>query len=243
MNTLSSLFEQTFENLRVTNSNEIAERRDQITEVLNEEFSASSSTSSNRLMVGSYGRKTAINGVSDLDMLYVLPSSLRKEYHREKGPAKALKAVRAAITTRYATIDVRVDRLVVIVQFTDFKFEVQPVFENPDGSFSYPDTYSDSWKTTKPRDEIRAMKELDEATQGNARRLCRLARAWKRKHDAPMNGLLIDTLVWRFLSSTAEYNTAASTPHLMVRDFFCFASANFPSRTHLTRLEAINASM
>lgn len=222
MRTVSKLFEQTFENLRVTNSDEIAKRRDQITKALNKHFRDTDSASSNRLMVGSYGRNTAINGVSDLDMLYVLPSSLYTEYHQEKGTTKALSAVREGIAKRYSTTNIRVDRLVVVVQFTNFKFEVQPVFEASDGSFFYPDTYSDSWKKTMPRDEIKAMAQLDEDTRGNARKLCRLARAWKQKHDAPLNGLLIDTLVWKFLTTTEEYDSATSPPDLMVRDFFEF---------------------
>lgn len=74
------------------------------------------------------------------------------------------------------------------MEFSNFTFEVQPVFENDDGSFDYPDTYSDSWKTTKPRDEISAISEEDSATSGNLRRLCKLTRAWRNKHGVVMGG-------------------------------------------------------
>lgn len=47
-------------------------------------------------------------------------------------------------------MDVRVDQCVAVVQFQNFKSELQPVFETDDRSFSYPDTYAKAWKATKP---------------------------------------------------------------------------------------------
>lgn len=220
--TVTNLFNSVFENLSVTNAEEIASRRDEITKALNKHFRNSDSVSANRLMGGSYGRNTAINGVSDLDLLYILPGELRAVYSKEKGSYKALQAAKNAISRHYSTSNIKVDRLVVVVEFSTFKFEVQPVFELSDGSFSYPDTYSDSWKTTKPCEEIDAMSAINVDTNGNARKLCRLARAWKSKHDAPLNGLLIDTLVWRFLTETEEYQLATTRPDYMIRDFFAF---------------------
>lgn len=41
----------------------------------------------------------------------------------------------------------------------------------------------------------------------NLRHLCKMARAWKNKNGVNMGGLLIDTLAYRFLSSTNEYDT------------------------------------
>ena len=223
MDTLA-LFDGLQDNLRVTNADEIKSRRDEITKSLNRAFRDSDSTAANRLMVGSWGRNTAIDGVSDLDLIYILPSSLRSEYQRAGGTSKALAAAKTAIASHYSTSRIRVDRLVVSLQFTNYLFEVQPVFENEDGEFEYPDTYSDTWKITKPRAEIRAMQEINERTGGNARTLCRLARAWKKKHNVPMGGLLIDTLVYRFLTSTDAYIDPTALPDSMVRDFFRYLS-------------------
>ena len=66
------LFDQILENLKVSNYQEIANRRDEITKSLNGEYRADPDSTDHRLMVGSYGRHTAINGVSDLDLVYIL---------------------------------------------------------------------------------------------------------------------------------------------------------------------------
>ena len=184
------LLNGTLENLKVENADTIHAQRDEITKALNKYFRESKSTSENRLMVGSYGRHTAINGISDLDMVYILPSAMAEKYKGEKGAYSALKDTKDAIKAHYLRTDIHVDRLVVVVQFSNFKFEVQPVFETKDGSFEYPDSHDDVWKITKPRLEIQAMTELNEITHNNARKLCRLTRAWKNKHDVSMGGLL-----------------------------------------------------
>ncbi|ADB13865.1 hypothetical protein HMPREF0424_0752 [Gardnerella vaginalis 409-05] len=223
------IFDKIFDNIQISNKEEIRKLRDEITKALNKEFRNSYSKSDNWLMVGSWGRHTAIDGVSDLDLLYILPSSLWDDYHTIDGTKKVLSKVKQAIVTHYSRTDIRVDRLVVVVNFKNYKFEVQPVFEQDDGSFLYPDTYSDSWKTTKPRDEIKAISNLDETSMGNARKICKLARAWKNKHSVLIGGLLIDTMAWRFLNDNDEYFNTANHPDYMIRDFFEYIS-NLPKQ-------------
>jgi hypothetical protein len=211
-------------NLKVDNSATIGSRRDEITKSLNLEFRGLQGSTANKLMVGSYGRWTAIRGISDLDLLFMLPAHLEDEYKRAGGPSKVLKRVRDTIANRYTNTNVKVDRLVVVVEFQDFMFEVQPVFENADESFSYPDTYSDSWKTTKPRMEIAAISDEDAAANGNLRRLCKLTRAWKNKHGVALGGLLIDTLAYNFLRDSTDYMKSSAKLDQMARDFFLFLS-------------------
>lgn len=219
----SEIFDGLLTNLKLDNDGTLAARRDEIAKVLNKEFRGLADSTKNRLMVGSYGRFTAIRGISDLDLLYILPSSLWDTYKGEDGPSDALSRTRNVIQARYSTTSVKVDRLVVVVQFQNFKFEVQPVFEQEDGSFQYPDTYSKSWKVTKPRDEIKAISTYDDMTSGNLRNLCKMARAWKNKHGVPMGGLLIDTLAYNFFQKTTDFDTVTTASYdSMVRDFFKF---------------------
>lgn len=225
MSQVSEIFDGLITNLKVDNSDTIAARRDEMTKTLNREFRGLESATSNRLMVGSYGRWTAIRGISDLDLLYILPASARSEYDKEGGPAKVLTRTRRAIQGRYPQTSVTVDRLVIVVQFTNFMFEVQPVFENDDRSFSYPDTHSDSWKITKPREEIQSISADDTLASGNLRRLCKLTRAWKNRHGVNMGGLLIDTLVYNFMRKCPEYRLVTSATYdQMARDFFFYLS-------------------
>lgn len=95
-------------------------------------------------------------------------------------------------------------------------------------------------KTTKPREEIKAMKDFDGEKNKNFRRLCKMVRAWKNKHGIPMGGLLIDTLVHNFFKGTNNYNdTSYSNYHLMSRDFFLFLS-ELPKTINSMLSEVIN---
>ncbi len=224
---IADKFKTFLSNIAVDNADTISLRYGEITAALNKEFRDTVSKTANSLQVGSYGRWTAIKGISDLDMVYIMPARSWDEYNCQRGQYKLLKATADAIIARYPNTAVKVDRLVVRVLYAKFHVEVQPVFEEEDGSFTYPDTYAGgAWKATKPREEIAAMSEFDLQKNKNLRRLCKMARAWKNKHGAGMGGLLIDTLAHNFLQSTDEYDTRSYLYYdYMSRDFFAYLAA------------------
>jgi hypothetical protein len=221
--TVSTMFTDFLGELRIGNAEQINLRYGEITAALNKKFRDTESKTANTLQVGSYGRWTAIKGISDLDMLYIMPKGKWQDYKDGK-QSKLLADTKAVILERYPTTTVIVDQLVVTVKYQNFDIEVQPVFENDDGSFQYPYTYNGgSWKPTKPREEIKAMKEFVDQKNKNLRRLCKMARAWKDKHGVVMGGLLIDTLAYNFLKSTTTYDGKGFSSYgEMSRDFFEF---------------------
>ena len=237
--TTSEIFDKLLANLKVGGTAEIiTSRRDEITKALNKDFRLKDGCTDYRLMVGSFGRHTAIKGVSDLDMIYILPPDIRASYNDENGPRRILERVRDVLKGRYPNTEVAVDQCVVRVQFVKnaFKFEVQPAFEDEDGNFEYPDTFAKCWKITKPRDEISATKECNDRTSKNMRHLARMARAWKNANGVNMGGLLIDTLVYRFFEQNYDYDSAGTSSfHLMVRDFFDFLK-NEPDKEYYLAL-------
>lgn len=223
------MFKIFLDNLKVDqdSADQISDRYDEITKKLNQKFRDSKSKTDNCLKVGSYGRWTGIKGISDLDMLYIMPKSKWNTYKNDQ--SKLLTDAKNAIKERYPNTPVAVDKLVVTVTFTNFHVEVQPVFEEFDDQgkhdhYKFPITYKGgSWGKTKPRQEITAVKELNEKKNKNLRALCKMARAWKNKHGICMGGLLIDTLAYNFLNSTSEYDDKSFLyfDH-MSRDFFEF---------------------
>lgn len=221
------MFEEFINNLAISNKKAISDRYAELTKTLNKQFRDTDSETANTLQVGSFGRKTGINGISDLDMLYIMPKSSWDTYNNaQNGQYKLLSDVKEAILNRYSRTAVSVDRLVVTVTFSNFYIEVQPVFELDDGSFKYPDTKNGgSWKITKPRDEIDEISSADESKNKNLRRLCKMARAWKNKHGVAMGGLLIDTLAYNFLNSTTDYDNKSYLYYdWLSRDFFKYLS-------------------
>ncbi len=222
---VAEMFAEFIDNLAIANTETISMRYGELTAALNKAFRDTESKTANTLQVGSFGRATGINGISDLDMLYIMPKSQWDTYENGK-QLKLLQDVRAAILNRYPKTEVLVDRLVVAVAYTDFHVEVQPVFEQDDGSFKYPDTKNDgSWKITKPRAEMEAVSKLDSEKNSNLKRLCKMARAWKNKHGVGMGGLLIDTLCYNFMGSTTEYDTKSFLYYdYLSRDLFGYLS-------------------
>lgn len=198
-----------------------------ITKHLNIDIRGNDSRIANRLKVGSVGRHTAIKGISDLDMLYIMPDSHYEYYNgRQNGQSELLTYVRNILAEVYPEQVVKKDRLVVQVKFRHFVIEVQPVFRRHDGSFVFPDSYrGGSWRTTNPVKEMKAMTSFSREKSNNLRKLCKMARAWKNKNGVNMGGLLIDTLAYRYLSSTAAYDTVGNgTLGFIARDFFLFLS-------------------
>ncbi|MDE1463830.1 hypothetical protein ORQ98_17905 [Spartinivicinus sp. A2-2] len=111
---------------------------------------------------------------------------------------------------------------VIVINFDDgVRFEVVPVFTNQSGSYTYPDSNNGgSWKTTNPRPEIKAIKDRNAICNNNLIPLCRMMRAWKRKWDVPIGGLLIDTLAYQFIENYEHRDKSYVYYDYICRDFF-----------------------
>jgi len=218
-------------NLTVTNREEIGKRYQQITRRLNIDFWNYGLTHSriytdHSFYSGSYGRGTAIGFISDLDMIFELPSSLYTQYnnHLYNGQSALLQAVSKSIQNTYSSTKVGGDGQVVVVSFGDgVKFEVVPAFLNTSGSYTYPDSNGGgSWRTTNPKPEIAAIASRDLVCKGNLKWLCRMARAWKSVWSVPVRGLLIDTLAYQFIEKWEYRDKSFLYYDFMSRDFFDF---------------------
>jgi hypothetical protein len=227
----ASSFQAFRDNLRVSNSEDISAKYAAITLRLNRDFYESESETTHRLQVGSYGRSTAINGVSDLDMIFELPWSVHARLNRVEGngPSQLFQDVRTSLLKRYPGTNIRGDGQVVILDFKGFRVEVLPAFRNADDSFTFGDSNNGGcWKTCKPIAEMNAFASLDTATNRNLRHVCKMLRSWKTTHGVPMGGMLIDTLTFNFFKSNRTYNDKAyaSYAELMVDVFNYLANQN-----------------
>lgn len=71
---ISEDFKTFLDNIKIDNAETISSRYGEVTAALNKVFRDTESKTANSLQVGSYGRWTAIKGISDLDMIYVMPA-------------------------------------------------------------------------------------------------------------------------------------------------------------------------
>lgn len=204
------LFQQFRENLTVQNASDISTSYASITTRLNKDFWDQDSDVYHRRQVGSYGRRTAIHGISDLDMVFELPWSLYEKYrnYEGNGPSQLLQAVRKSLLTRYPKTEIKGDGQVVVIEFSKFVVEVLPAFwdKECDGYRFGDSNNGGSWKVCKPIQEINAVDERNAKTNRNLKHVCKMVRAWKNNHGVNMGGLLIDTLVYNFFGQNSDYN-------------------------------------
>lgn len=221
----AALFQQFRKNISVQNAGDISTAYNSITTRLNKDFWGTESGISHCLQVGSYGRNTAIHGISDLDMLFELPWSVYDQYdkHEGNGQSKLLQAVKDSVKTRYPNTKMRADGQVVVIEFKAFEVEVVPVFyrEKTD-NYTYPDTNGGGcWKTTQPHLEIAAMSVRNTQANRNLKHACKMVRAWKNQSGVPLSGWLIDTLCYNFFGQTSKYDNQSysSYPELVAEVF------------------------
>lgn len=204
----------------------IASRTATITRRLNSDFRSSASDTANRFYGGSYGRNTAIVSVSDIDLLYVLPYYVYAQYNAYSNNKQSalLQAVRSSLNTTYPNSVVVADGQVVKIAFVDnITYEIVPVFQNTDDSYTFADANAGgSWRICKPKHEIDAFAQRDAECNRNLVELGRMARSWRDYNGVKMSGMLIDTLAYQFIASWPYRNRSYLYYDYLTRDFFDF---------------------
>lgn len=215
---LENDFETFVGNLEPTNISEMKTTVDEIAKKLNKNYyNLDGDKISHMYIVGSVGRETAIKGVSDLDILFDLPSDKYKQYdeYESNGQSALLQEVKNVLKERYPKTDISGDGQVVVIKFNKYTIELVPGFKQSDERFKYPDTKSGgNWKYTDPLPEIEESKKISEDTDNNFKYIANMLRAWKNKQGFKFGGLLIDTIVYKFLNEKTEYRNIGFDSYL-----------------------------
>ncbi|WP_374718044.1 nucleotidyltransferase [Neobacillus sp.] len=239
---LAEMFKEFVEGLQIESIEEESKRVKEITKRLNKSFRDLDDEEENSLIVGSLGRDTAIKTFSDVDMLYILPKEIKKQYddYEGNGQSQLLQKVKKEIKKRYPKTIVRGDGQVVVVSFESINktVEVCPCFERADGAFDYPDSNNGgSWKKTDPIPEIEEGRTTIELSNKNYKYICNLVRVWKNNVGFKFGGLLIDTLVYNFLNENEDYKSATFDDYLsLIKDLFYYLKSRNKDQKYLYAL-------
>lgn len=177
-------------------------RLDSITKKLNQKYYDSNSTKDNMIVVGSVGRNTSVHGVSDWDCIFSLPKEIFKKFdsYESNGQSALLLEVKKEIKSLYPSTDIKGDGQVVVISFNNGDIELVPGFEQYDSNYKYPDSNDGgSWKITKPIPEQDEATKMSEKTNYHYIYLSQLLRKWKNNIGFKFKGLLIDTMVKKFI--------------------------------------------
>lgn len=150
-------------------------------------------------IVGSVGRKTAVKGSSDLDLIFDMPDSIFKRFdnYESNGQSELLQHVKKRLQQRYPQTNIRGDGQVVCIEFSKYTIELVPGFKQSDERFKYPDTHDGgSWEFTDPLSEQEECDSSSKKTNGAFIDFCHIIRKWRNHIGFKLGGLLIDTFVF-----------------------------------------------
>ena len=233
---VSDWFKRFESNIRVLNGGLISIRTQRITTRLNTAFWNTTSDSSHRFYAGSYGRNTAIKGVSDIDLVFELPWAMYTQYNNYlyNGQSQLLQAVRNALQVSYPNTQIAADGQIVAVRLGDgMLYEVVPAFPHQDGTYTYADSNNGGrWRTMDPKSEMSCIRGRNLQCNGNLVPLSRMIRAWRKQWGVQMKGMLIDTLMYQFMADAEWRDKSYLYYDWLSRDFFKFLADQSPAQSY-----------
>lgn len=176
-----------------------------ITKIINQSYWNSDSEHEHKLLVGSYGRGTAIH-LSDIDLLVELPSSQKQRFEEyiHNGQSALLQDIKNKLLKHYSKSTIKGDGQIVSIEFSDgIRFEILPAFsDSKTHAYTYPDTHDGGkWKITNPKLEQNKLNERNKEHSGAVKKLCRMLRAWNDENNVGLHGIAIDSLCYVFFIS------------------------------------------
>ena len=226
MEDLSKNFEKFIEKIELTD-NQIEDgenKADNICKTLHKHYYDSAYDGSTKLIIGSFGKNTAIRPPSDVDVIFELPPSEKERYDNRSGNGQSqlLQYVKEILIKSYSLTNIKGDGPVVVVDFDTYKIEVNPSFKEIYG-YDVPITKDGGkWERIHPIKEKEEIDKSDERSNGNTKNLIKMIKRWKSWWDVPLKSFHIELLVTDFLKENEHYNGDFSWYPFILNDFFEF---------------------
>lgn len=196
-----------------------------VRECLNKHYYGLTSGSANSMLVGSWGKSTRVRPPRDIDVLFVLPSSVYERYQGKSGnkQSQLLQEVKSVLSKTYSTTKMRADGQVVVVPFVSYAVEVVPAFKLQNGRFWICDTNDGGkYKESDPDAEIKAVSDSDAQYNGNTRHLIKMMKKWQEYCSVPLKSFLVELVAIEFIASWQYHGKTSVYYDWMVRDFLQF---------------------
>lgn len=213
-------------NLRTSESNveKIECRVKTITKIINQAYWENTSETIHSMLVGSYGRGTAIH-LSDIDLLVELPFEQKERFERYigNGQSALLQDIKVKLLEHYSTSSIKGDGQIVSIEFSDgIRFEVLPAFKVKGTEiYEYPDANEGgNWKETNPKLEKSKLTERDIENGRAVKKFCRMIRAWNDTNSIGLHGIAIDSLIYNFFEFWESSKTGYKFFDLLSNEFF-----------------------
>lgn len=156
---------------------------------------------STKLLIGSFGKNTAIRPLNDVDMIFKIPAEIfaRFQAHSGNGSADLLQDVRNALQSKYPLTEKRGWVKVVALEFeTSPRIEILPACEQADGTFIIPNS-ADGGKWEK-YDARTGLKNITNAPK-RVRQLIKFIKHWRDGISAEISSYFIECAILDFANS------------------------------------------
>lgn len=196
-----------------------------VTSCLNRAYWGHGDEDRNRVLAGSWAKRTWVRPPRDIDMLFPLPSPVYYRYEWRFGnkQSQLLQEVKEALLVTFPRTEMRSDGQVVKVNFESYAVEVVPAFLLEGGQYWICDTNDGGrYKVADPAAEVSSIEFADKGTNGNARRLTRMVKKWRKYCNVPLKSFWIELLAVDFLRQWPYRDSGYAYHDWMVRDFLAF---------------------
>ena len=242
---ITTKFERFCSNLELTEESLglIALRYGRICQRINSDFWEIDSASG-AIFIGSFGRRTAIQMVLAVDLIFPLPYWIESASDDDTPDeqARLMSKMKASLKKSFPTSKISDDKCAVNIDFGEnMIFNIIPVLDHDEGGFIYADLRGNSvWRTIDPEAELEAITFGNKLTNYNLQRLCRMLKAWKNYNKVPMRDLLLDTMAYRFLTDWEDKKKGYDYYPKMILEFFEFLTQQ---NGHATEWEALGSRL
>lgn len=193
------------------------------------------------LLIGGYGKDTAICRSHVVDVLFALPQRNGIATAGEfvlVSPTwrRAIVEMATVLAARYGSVDWDQDGWLGVVARGDgearTRVRVLPAFACGEKGYLVPAgggragaAPAEAWRQMNPAAEFALLGRADAATGGKARDLFRMAKAWRRAAHVPIQPFALELLTCEFLSVWLYHRRSTFFYDWMVRDFFFWLGA------------------
>lgn len=211
----------------------VATCRKKVVSHLNAFFWTNNSDTQNAIDFGSYIRRTGVFGASDIDIAFRLPSEIFVKFDSMKiGRQRAfLELVRSTLVDLDPECEISSRSGSIMLSIEPGQIaDVRPYFSVA-GRDIYPDIRAtEEWSPFVPDLARRVIEAKNAETKGNLVFICRAARAWRTTMNAPISGMLIDTLAYEFISKSVYRMMGPIYHDCLMRDFFRYLATTDPDQ-------------
>jgi Second Messenger Oligonucleotide or Dinucleotide Synthetase domain len=150
------------------------------------------------IISGSFGRRTAIRPLNDIDLFIVLSEHIHGAL-RSQPPQRCIEAVQGALQKAHPQgASIRPQRRSVNVTFPSppVGYDVVPAFRIEGGIYIIPDLDRENWIRTNPEEHAKLCKEADARAGHVLNRLIKTVKHWNAIHGKQLGSFHIEVMAY-----------------------------------------------